>query len=97
MGVNLVPIKPQILVNQNVPEPGYWCNSSCKFGREHPQFAHANNGLIVVARLLGFLKRDDPVTYIDAALCSNFKVAFHNIPEIGILFDLRARFSFERL
>jgi hypothetical protein len=52
---------------------------------------------MVVARFLGFFKRDDAVTYIDAALCGNFEVAFHYILEIGILFELGARFNLERV
>ena len=82
-------------MDQDVPEPGYWCNFSCKFRREHPQLAHARNGLVIVARLLGSFHGDDAVTYIDTAPSSDFKIAFGDVPQVGIAVKFGASFTFQ--
>jgi hypothetical protein len=51
---------------------------------------------MVVTALKSLLHRNDPMADIKAALGSDFQVAFHDIPQIGISIELSAGFALQR-
>lgn len=86
--VHLIPVHSQILVNQDVAKPGDGGKLLGEVRRQDTQLTHAQDRLMVVARLLGAFERDDAVTDINAALRSHFKIALDDISQVGIAAEI---------
>jgi len=94
--IHFVPVKTKVFVHKDITEARDWREFSGELGREHSQFTHAQECLMVVAGLQSFLNGNDPMADIEAALGGDFQVAFNDIPQIGIRIELRAGLSLQR-
>jgi hypothetical protein len=66
-------------VNQNVPEPGQWCQVTSKRGWQDAQLAHAQDGIIVVHGFASALQRDDAMADVNAALGRDLEIPFYDV------------------
>lgn len=97
IGINLIPVNAQVLVDENISEARKGSKFPGKLSRKHSQFTHSQECIVVVCRLHRFLYRNDPMTDIEAALGGHFQVALHDIPQIRISIELSAGFALQRL
>lgn len=97
IGINLIPVNAQVLVDENISEARNGREFPGKLSRKHSQLTHSQECIVVVCRLHRFLYRNDPMTDIEAALGGYFQVALHDIPQIRISIVLSAGLALQRL
>jgi hypothetical protein len=68
MGMNMIPIQTQVLVNQDVAKAGKRRQVAREIRGQNVQLTEAQDGVIVFHRFAGILQRDDSVADVDAAL-----------------------------
>ena len=72
-------------MHEDVTEACQRGQGACKARRDHAQLTHAQDGIVVVDRLLSPFQGDDAKADVNLALRCNLEVALDDVSQVGIL------------